>query len=215
MKNKKLSPVTEQSEQATAYAADERTNLGFTPQYSATTDSNSSAQTNNDGYFWRLAQSYGAMQPELCFQNIAIDPNLMAEIRKLKLAPNQEYFLHEVIRHNFPLIKEAFMDGTQKVEALIISRFKILAQMGSWNPPKSFIGMAIGIIESNPFPKVSKPYAYQELLAPDKYAAPHDAIDFVNKKLHEACPQFNLCCIAENLDTLVIIDVEKLAWRKL
>lgn len=81
MENKKISPVTEKSEQATAYVADERTNLGFTPQCSATTDSNSSIHSNNGGYFLELAQSYCAVQPESCFQNMAIDPDLMVEIK--------------------------------------------------------------------------------------------------------------------------------------
>ena len=38
MKNLVTSPVTEQSEQATAYVAEERINIGIQPQYSAMTD---------------------------------------------------------------------------------------------------------------------------------------------------------------------------------
>ncbi len=41
-----ISPVTEQLEQATAYTAEERINIGVQPQCSATTDSNCSAYNN-------------------------------------------------------------------------------------------------------------------------------------------------------------------------
>ena len=256
-----LSPVTEQSEQATAYVAGERTNPGFTPQCSATTDSNSSAHRNNDGYFWVLAQSYDAMRPEPCFQDMAFDLDLMAEIGKLKLPQNQAYFLHEVMKNNFPLVKEAFMDVNQKVDVVIISHFTTFGQIGEFLPlsgeeqskhpdmkeycepwkrllkplgrngnvihtecvkdlrfndgsimyPK---GTVIGTIANNPFPKVSDSFDYRELLDPDNYGAPHDVLDFVNEKLHEAYPQYNLWCVALDLDNLSIFDLDKLPHMK-
>ena len=240
-------------------ATDVRINLGFTPQCSATTDCNSSAHSNNGGYFWKLAQCYDAMRPELCFQNIITDSGLMAEIGKLKLAPNQEYFLHEVIKRDFPLIKDAFMNG--EVGGIIISHFTTFGQMGEFltlseeeqskrpdvkefcKPWKGLLrplgknrnviltecvkdlyfddgtimypkGTVIGTIAKNPFPKVSESYAYRELLDPDNYSAPHDVLDFVNEKLHKAYPQFNLWCIALDLDHLSIFDLDKLAHMK-
>lgn len=242
-------------------AADERMNPGFMLQRSATTDSNSSGHSNNGGYFLELAQSYGAMQPESCFQNMTFDLDLMAEIGKLRLPQNQAYFLHEVMRNNFPLVKEAFMDGTEKVDAIIISHIPIFGQAGEFlslseeeqskhpdmkefcEPWKGLVrpfgrngnviltrcvkdlyfddgtimypkGTLIGTIAKDPFPKISEPYAYRELLDPDNYSAPHDVLDFVNEKLHEAYPQFNLWCVALDLDNLSIFDLDKLPHMK-
>lgn len=236
-------------------------NPGFMPQRSATTDSNSSGHSNNGGYFLELAQSYGAMQPESCFQNMAFDLDLMAEIRKLKLPLNQAYFLHEVMKNNFPLVKEAFMDANKKVDAVIISHFTTFGQMGEFlslseeeqskhpdmkefcEPWKGLVrsfgrngnviltrcvkdlyfddgtimypkGTVIGSIASHPFPKVSESYAYRELLDPDNYGAPHDVLDFVNEKLHEAYPQHNLWCVALDLDFLHIFNLDKLPYMK-
>lgn len=262
MENKKISPVTEKSEQATAYVADERTNLGFTPQCSATTDSNSSIHSNNGGYFLELAQSYCAVQLESCFQNMAIDPDLMVEIKnKLKLAPNQELYIHEMIKRTIESAKDGFMNGSVKVDVLEVSRFPALGQIAEFlgqseeeqskhpnkkefcEPWKGLLrplgrnrdilltkcvkdlrfddgiimypkGTLIGTIAKDPFPKVPEPYAYRELLDPDNYSAPHDVLDFVNKKLHEAYPQFNLWCVALDLDNLSIFDLDKLPHMK-
>ena len=100
-------------------------------QCSTMPNSNCSAHANS-GYFQELAELYDAMQPEPCFQNIAIDSGLMAEIRQLKLAPNQEYYLHEVIKQIFQFVKEGFMNGTVKVDVLIYSYFMSFGQTGEF-----------------------------------------------------------------------------------
>ena len=63
MAKKKVSPVTELSEQATAYAADGRMNPGFMPQCSATTDSNCSAHSNNNGILIRFDERRLILSP--------------------------------------------------------------------------------------------------------------------------------------------------------
>lgn len=67
-------------------------------------------------------------------------------------------------------------------------------------------GIVIGSIDDDPFPAVQEsddytetPYLYGGLLDPDKYGAPHYALDFVNKKLNEALPGHNLWVRAEGL----------------
>lgn len=231
---------------------------GFTPQCSTTTDSNSSEYNN---FMREASQLDDAMLLEPCFHGLTIDPDLMAEIRKLKLPLKHTYFLHEVIRHNASLIKEAFMDGNKKVDAIIITRLTTFGQMGEFlslskeeqskrpdmkeycEPWKGLLralgrngnvirtecvkdlrfddgtimypeGTIIGTIARKPFPYVLDPSDYCELLDADNYGAPHDVLDFVNEKLHEAYPQFNLWCVADYLDFLFIFDLDKLPHMK-
>ena len=252
-------PIEEQVLEQTI-AAGERINNGFMPQGSATPDSNCSAHANSS-YFQELAELYGTMQPEPCFQNITIDSGLMAEIRQLKLSPNQEYYLHEVVKQIFQFVKEGFMNGTVKVDVLIYSYFMSFGQTGEflalskeeqdkrpdlkkccdhWKGLISPLGRdgniiltecvgdlryddnsimypkgtIIGNIEKAPFPAVSESYAYRELLDSDNYSAPHDVLDFVNKKLHEAYPEFNLWCVAFDLESLSIYDLDQLPHMK-
>ena len=239
-------------------ATDVRINLGLTPQCSATTDSNSSAHSNLS-YFQRLAQFCDAMQPEPCFQDITIDLGLMTEIKKLKLAPNQEMYIHEMIKRATKSVKENFVSGG--VDVLILSHFPTFGQIGEFltlsgkeqskhphmkkfcYPWEGLIrplgrdgdviltecvndlsfdddtimypkGTVIGTIAEKPFPEVSESYAYRELLDPDNYYAPHDVLDFMNEKLHEAYPQFNLWCVALDLEYLNIFDLSKLPHMK-
>ena len=237
-------------------AADERTTPGFTPQRSATTDSNCS--THSDlGYFQKLARFCDAMQPEPCFLNIDVDSGWRAEMSGLKLTLNQECFIKESIKQILQFVKEGFVDIKDvKVDTLtasihfnmgVIGKFLSLSEEEQSKRPdmkefcepwKSWIrplgekrniiltecikdmyykdniimypkGTVIGSIASHPFPKVSESYAYRELLDPDGYGAPHDVLDFVNEKLHEAYPQFNLWCVAYDLDKLSIFDLDK------
>ena len=269
MKNKKLSPVTEQSEQVTAYAAGERTNPGFTPQCSAMTGNKSSAQTNRNDYFYHLAQLNNAvgLQTDPCFLGHSFDLcKLSYSIPdRILLATNQKYFLYEVMRNNFSFILSTFLNPEVGVEVdvFIISRFTTFGQMGEFldlneeeqskhpdmkefcEPWKGLLrplgrgfddviltecmedvcfddgtimypkGTIIATIAEDPFPKVSEPNAYRELLDPDNYGAPHDVLDFVNEKLHEAYPQFNLWCIALDLDFLHIFNLDKLPYTKM
>lgn len=258
--------MNEQMLKQLPHAVDERMPSGFMPQCSATTDSNSSTHGSLSSYyhFYILAQIYNAPS-EPCFRGgCSFDYSLLTEMGKriqLALDLDQEYFLHEVMRNNFPLVKEAFMDGTEKVDAIIISHIPTFGQTGEFlslseeeqskhpdmkefcEPWKGLVrpfgrngnviltrcvkdlyfddgtimypkGTLIGTIAKDPFPKISEPYAYRELLDPDNYSAPHDVLDFVNEKLHEAYPQFNLWCVALDLDNLSIFDLDKLPHMK-
>ena len=263
MSEKELNPLTELSEEVavcTIVKNEVINNDGVQPQCSATTDSNCSACANFS-YFQELAQINDAMQPEPCFQNIAIDPDLMAEIKRLKLASNQEYYLHEVMKQILQSVKDGFMNETKKVDVLIVSSFSSFGQVGEFlarseeeqdkhpkvkewcEPMKGLInslgrdgnviltecvsdlrygdnsimypkGTIIGTIAKDPFPVVFDSFGYRDLLDPDNYSAPHYVLDFVNKKLHEAYPQFNLWCVALDLESLSIYDLDKLPHMK-
>ena len=210
---------------------------GFTPQCSATADSNSSEYNN---FMSEAYQLDDVMPLEPCFHGIVIDPDLMVEIKKLKLPLNHAYFLHEVIRHTVTFIKEAFMDVNKKVEEEQSKRLDMKEFCEPWKGllralgrnedvirtecvkdlrfyngtimyPK---GTIIGTIARKAFPYVLNYFDYLELLDPDNNDAPHDVLDFVNKKLHEANPQYNLWCVAEDLDYLFIFDLDKLPHMK-
>lgn len=64
------------------------------------------------------------------------------------------------------------------------------------------------------FPNTNDTDVYRELLDPDNYSAPHDYVDFVNLKLHEAFPDRNLWFIALDFDYLFIFDLDKLPHLK-
>ena len=135
-------PIEEQVLEQTI-AADERINNGFMPQGSATPDSNCSAHANSS-YFQELAQLNNAMQPEPCFQSIALDTTLMSEIKGLGLAPNQELYVHEMIKQAIQAVKEGFENPARKTDALVVSRFS------TWGQATEFLSKSI--TEQNEYP---------------------------------------------------------------
>lgn len=64
------------------------------------------------------------------------------------------------------------------------------------------------------FPNTSDTCEYRELLNPGNYSAPHDYVDFVNRKLHEDFPDRNLWAIAFDFDYFDIFDLDKLPHLK-
>lgn len=182
-----------------------------------------------------LANEYGPIQLEDCFKNITNDPVLMKEIDRLGvLSKNQKLYLHEIINRIIDYAKKGFVNGTYKIDALIVSPH------GTWgNSPESELihhigkfnditytkflkdhkdiyrkGTIIGSIDYNPFPAVEKSYIYRELLDPDNYGAPRYVLDFVNWKLNEALPRHNLWAKALDLDSLSIYDLNVLPHMK-
>lgn len=182
-----------------------------------------------------LAKEYGPIRLENCFKNITIDPVLMKEIDRLGvLSKNQKLYLHEMINRIIDYAKKGFVNGSNKIDALIVS------WLGTWgNSPESELihhigelkditytkflkdhkdiyrkGTIIGSIDYDPFPAVEESYIYRELLDPDNYDAPYYALDFVNAKLNEALPKHNLWARALDLDSLSIYDLNVLPHMK-
>lgn len=125
-------------------AADERILM---PQGSATPDSNCSAHANFS-YFQELAQLNNAMQPEPCFQSIALDTNLMSEIKGLGLAPNQELYVHEIIKQAIQSVKEGLENPVRKIDALVVSRFS------TWGQAAIFLSKSV--TKQNKYPDIKK-----------------------------------------------------------
>lgn len=215
----------------------------------------------NENYFYELAMREGCLTPDPCFQSIALDTTLMSEIKGLGLAPNQELYVHEMIKQAIQAVKEGFENPARKIDTLVVSGFSTWGQAAEflsksvmeqneypdikkyWQPLTGLIkplgktgnviltefvkdsyfddgsimypkGTVIGTIVRHPFPQVSTSYAYRELLDPENYSAPHYVLDFVNGKLHEAYPQYNLWCVALDFEFLDIYDLDKLPHMK-
>lgn len=190
-----------------------------------------------DRYFMDQARKYGPMTLEKCFENMTIDPILMKDIeRQGVFSKNQKHYLHEMINRIISYAKKGFVNGTQKISCLDISCTytwgdDLICHIGMYKDiiyseflkdykeeglilPK---GIVIGSIDDDPFPAVQEsddytetPYLYGGLLDPDKYGAPHYALDFVNKKLNEALPGHNLWVRAEGLLILNIYNLNDL-----
>lgn len=189
-----------------------------------------------------LVISNGAYMPsstEPCFNNMKIDQTLMNEIKGLGgLNENQELYIHYMIKKIIGYAELGFIKGTQKIRVLDISPLGtygecpetcLLHHIGKYDYmcyielredidfcegrylPK---GTKIGTLNENPFPTVKESYIYRELLDPDNYGAPHNILDFVNRKLNEALPGYNLWAKADDLDFLSIYDLNVLPHMK-
>ncbi len=182
----------------------------------------------------KLNNACGYTGVEGCFKTMKINTTLMNEIKQLGLCENQERFVHEMVNRIIDYSKKGFVYGTNKIDALIVS------WLDTWcNCPESELirhigkykgitytellkdyedmfskGTIIGTLNENPFPAVEEPYIYRELLDPDNYNAPHYVLDFVNKKLNEALPGYNLWAKADDLDLLSIYDLNVLPHMK-
>lgn len=190
-----------------------------------------------DRYFMDQAKKYGPMTLEKCFENMTIDPILMKDIeRQGVFSKNQKHYLHEMTNRIIAYAKEVFVNGTQKISCLYISctyiwECELMRYIGKYKnivyrefindyKEKGLIfpkGIIIGSIDDDPFPAVQEsddytetPYLYGGLLDPDKYGAPHYALNFVNKKLNEALPGHNLWVRAEGLLILNIYNLNDL-----
>lgn len=82
---------------------------------------------------------------------------------------------------------------------------------GSMVYPAGIVGCTV---VKDVFPNTNDTDVYRELLDPDNYSAPHDYVDFVNRRLHEAFPDRNLWFIALDFDYLFIFDLDKLPHLK-
>lgn len=183
-------------------------------------------------YFMDLAKGYGSTRLENCFKSITIDSSLMNEIKELGgLNENQEFFIHEMIKRLIHYAELGFVNGKQKINVLIVSRFvtwgnshetNLIHHIEKYNDiiyteflkdyeddsiiiyPK---GTIIGTINDDPFPAVEESIIYRELLDPNNYGAPHYVLDFVNKKLNEALSGHNLWAMTLDFDYLSIYDL--------
>lgn len=192
-----------------------------------------------ENFFMDLAKEYGSIRLENSFKDLTINPVFMKEIKAVGMfSRNQECYLQEITNRIIQYAKQGFVNGTQKISSLKISCFGIYVALYNNDPircigeyngivyskylkdyccngriiyPKNTI---IGSINDYPFPDIEEQGIYRELLDPDKYGAPHYALDFVNKKLNETLPGHNLWAKADDLDYLSIYDLDILPHMK-
>lgn len=55
---------------------------------------------------------------------------------------------------------------------------------------------------------------YRLLLDPDNYGYPRSVLDYVNEKLNEAIPEYNLWCVAFDFDWLSVYDLNIVPEKK-
>lgn len=99
-------------------------------------------------YFFQLAMQEDCLTPDPCFQSITLDANLMPEIKGLGLAPNQELYVHEMIKQLIQSVKEGFENPVRKIDALVISRFL------TWGQVAEFLSKSV--TEQNKYPDIKE-----------------------------------------------------------